>query len=762
LVPHEYFRAGNASNFNPRKIREREQQGGRFLEEIQHRKIISLLQETQSGLSTDEIAKRLGLSRTTATKYLNSLVVSGQVNRRKAGPAKIYSLSARLPAKEILSRLPDRVLVLDDTYTVREVSDSFLATFEVTRDQVEGRDVTGTVIGPGLVDRIRDPVKQGMAGIDAAVNAWVPVQKEWKSFHIRIVPLVFDWGGNGVVIMLEDRTGEVMAQEENALLASLLNIAPAAITVMDFSGRHLYSNQVNLDLHGYSAGEFLKLNIRDLDTPASAKKIDERMKALREAGELTFEVVHVHKNGTRIPLEIHTSVATWGGREVIICIATDISGRIEAERALRESEETFRAMVEQSVEGIIIVDFSGNVRFANRRALDIAECPPDLMMTETFNVFDLISREFQENAVRDLHQISRGIDSYEVFYKFLTLGQSEKWVACIGKKISFRGTPAVLISFRDVTERKQAEEELRESEQKFSALFENNPVPLTLASAQTGRFVDVNDAFLQDTGFTRREVIGKTATQLGLFADPVAYAKLVARLRDRKIVQAWEMACRVKNGGIRTCLFSSKMILMDGRPHIISTIENITERKAAESAFQTMVSSMIGTSGVESLDRITENLASWLKADCVMIGEILPGRDRVEVRSMLLDGKRIPEFSYSLKGTPCENAAEKGFCVYSDEVAKTFPGSRDLQEFGIRGYAGTPLRDYDGGIVGIICVMTREPLVLPPSAKEIIDIIAVKAAAGIRDRRLPETAGKKEVSAGRRTSRQRGHCPRGP
>lgn len=712
--------------------------GGGTLEKDTYRKIISLLRDVPKGLTIDEIAKAENLSRTTAAKYLNSLFVSGQLNMRKAGPAKVYSLSARLPADQVLSKSSDPVIILDEAYSIHEASDSFLRLFKA--GDLNGRDADSTVIGPVLIDRIRDPIKQAMAGKESLVDAWLPIGKEWRAFCIRVVPLAFGWGDKGVAVRLEDQTMEILAKEENSFLADMLNDSPAAITVLDFQGNHLYSNKMNLELHGYSSAEFLRLNIRDLDDPDSQKSIAGRMKYLKENGESSFEVVHIHKDGHRIPLEVHAKAVSWGDREVIVSIATDIternraeaeirenedkfrtifehspypisinsapeqkflavnpafleasgytegellgknpaeagfisladtaklaarsllSGRLENvplalkakdgrklhvifssipvtiagkssyltvtvevtrlkrveeellkktedldaanreltaidqelrrnndvlrknEQVLRENGETFRALVEQSTEGIIIVDFSGNVRFANRRALETAECPPDLFMTETFNLFDLISRDFQENAVHDFQQISRGIDSYEVFYKFLTLEQHEKWIACIGKKISFRGTPAILISFRDVTERKREEDALRESEQKFSTLFESNPVPLTLVSAENGRFVDVNNAFLNGTGFTRDEVIGRTATELGLFANPAEYSRMVARLRDQKEIQGLEMQCRRKNGEIQTCLFSSRIILMAGRPHIISTVENITGRKAA-------------------------------------------------------------------------------------------------------------------------------------------------------------------------------------
>ena len=110
------------------------------------------------------------------------------------------------------------------------------------------------------------------------------------------------------------------------------------------------------------------------------------------------------------------------------------------------------------------------------------------------------------------------------------------------------------------------------------------------------------------------------------------------------------------------------------------TDRDITQRKNTEVAFQAMVTSMVGTTGKNSLRKITENISSWLGAECVMVGEIQPDGQTVRVQSMLLDGKEVHDYSYTLKGTPCDDVAEKGFCLYPDNVISLFPESRDLVE----------------------------------------------------------------------------------
>ncbi len=207
------------------------------MNENHYQNIIGLLKDAQKGLTIEEISKNLNLSRITTTKYLNSLFVSGQVNMRKAGPAKVYTLSTRLPFDQILGQSSDLILVFDETYTVRKVNDSFLQAFGISKDQIENMDINTTFIGPGLIDRIRDHVKLGMAGKESVANAWIPLQKDWKVFRIRIIPLVFGWGEKGVVIMLEDRTGEIMANEESALLAELVNVSSDCHHGLRFYGK---------------------------------------------------------------------------------------------------------------------------------------------------------------------------------------------------------------------------------------------------------------------------------------------------------------------------------------------------------------------------------------------------------------------------------------------------------------------------------------------------------------------------------------------
>jgi len=164
---------------------------------------------------------------------------------------------------------------------------------------------------------------------------------------------------------------------------------------------------------------------------------------------------------------------------------------------------------------------------------------------------------------------------------------------------------------------------------------------------------------------------------------------------------------------------------------VMGIIRDITKIKSKDAAFRATVRSIVASIGLESLDRITESVASWLEADCVMIGEITPDKKQVRVLSMILDGNHVTDFFYTLKGSPCENVTEKGYCIYTKDAVRLFPTAKDMVELNIQGYVGTAMRNAKGQVMGILCVLTRRPLQAPPALQEIIDLIAVKATAEI-------------------------------
>ncbi|MCX6165751.1 MAG: PAS domain S-box protein [Ignavibacteriae bacterium] len=135
---------------------------------------------------------------------------------------------------------------------------------------------------------------------------------------------------------------------------------------------------------------------------------------------------------------------------------------------------------------------------------------------------------------------------------------------------------------RDITERKQAERALLESEQKFSTAFRLSPEAIILISAKDGKYVDVNETFLKEMEYNREDVISKTSQELNVFYDYKDRIKLINHVNKQGYVYGRECKYKTKTGKILTCLTSIVKVRIGEEQFYISSVNNITERKAAE------------------------------------------------------------------------------------------------------------------------------------------------------------------------------------
>jgi PAS domain S-box-containing protein len=138
----------------------------------------------------------------------------------------------------------------------------------------------------------------------------------------------------------------------------------------------------------------------------------------------------------------------------------------------------------------------------------------------------------------------------------------------------------------DITEPKQAEEALRESEQKFSILFEKAAFAIALSRLSDGVIVDVNEAFERTFGYPKQEVVGRTTLDLGINPDPESRARILAALKEGGSVRKLELTLRVKSGELRILSVNVDLVEIGNQKYILNLTHDITERKRAEAALR--------------------------------------------------------------------------------------------------------------------------------------------------------------------------------
>ncbi len=169
-----------------------------------------------------------------------------------------------------------------------------------------------------------------------ATGIWRHLKRDGSIIDVEVTTHELEFDGRRARLALAlDITERRTAEEKLAILAQLSDLSPLGITVHDPEGRYFYANQKACEMHGYTMEEFLTLNVRDINVPASAGLFAERVRHVMETGEASFEVEHYRKDGSTFPVEIFTKSTEWNGKKVLLSSGADISERkrAEAERA---------------------------------------------------------------------------------------------------------------------------------------------------------------------------------------------------------------------------------------------------------------------------------------------------------------------------------------------------------------------------------------------------------------------------------------------
>ncbi len=267
-------------------------------------------------------------------------------------------------------------------------------------------------------------------------------------------------------------------------------------------------------------------------------------------------------------------------KEFFVAVFDVITERKKAE----EAQGRLAAIVESAEDAIIGKDLNGIIQTWNVGAENIFGYKAEEVIGKTISL--LVPPGHTDEVPEILARIKQGehIENFETvrMRKDGTVIPVSLMFSAI-KDASGKVIGASKIA-HDITERKQAEEALRLSEEKFSLAFANNPAAIAMTRLEDGLFLDVNDTWLAMNGYSRDEVIGLSARRLPIWPTVEAGARFVQALREKGSLRGWEQEFRRKSGEVFVAQLSAQVLTVRGDKVVLSTLVDITERKRAEEA----------------------------------------------------------------------------------------------------------------------------------------------------------------------------------
>ena len=407
-------------------------------------------------------------------------------------------------------------------------------------------------------------------------------------FHIRAVR---DADGRPIALegFLEDISERKRAERELKFTQFAIDKTIDQAFWMTPDGRCFYVNEAACAALGYSRDELEGMSIWDVDPNVSPENAEEYWQQLKNKGSVRFESLHQSKDGRTYPVEVRSNYVNFDGKEYSCAFVADISERQRAEQQLRQASlvlENSPAVLFRwkAEEGWPVEMVSGNV-------IQFGYLPEELL-SGTVPYAALVHPEDLGRVIAELQeQISRGENKLNQEYRIVTKQGEVRWVddrTLIERDAEGRVTQYQGIVM-DITDRKRAEEALRESERKYRSIVEHAPFGIT-RSTRDGKLVSVNPALAAilkyDSAQELQETINRSSIQEVLFPKPSERAPLVENVLTRDSWYVFNNRLRCKDGSFVICRVHSRRIVNEGgqASEFESYQENITDQLAAEQA----------------------------------------------------------------------------------------------------------------------------------------------------------------------------------
>jgi PAS domain S-box-containing protein len=336
------------------------------------KKIKSLLRFHRNGLTITDIAEKLRLNRNSTAKYLEILLISGDVNLNNFGPAKVYTYSQKMPVSAMLKFSADFILLIDNEMHVLDANENALSILGTTRENLIGN----------LIEKVKSPLiaRLDITHVFEEISSKgevtrefsIPLQDEDHHFRIRLIPTVFDTMDEGITIIGEDITKQIQFEESLMISETRYRAIVQDLTYVICrwrpDGEITFINELFSRFIGIPCNKVVGKSIFTYIVPEDLPLIKEKITQLiRGQPTVSLEIRLIDNEGTIRWYQWNIRGIYDHNGALVECqsVGRDINTEREQAQKIRESEERFHMITDHSPFPISIIDRSGNNLYVN-------------------------------------------------------------------------------------------------------------------------------------------------------------------------------------------------------------------------------------------------------------------------------------------------------------------------------------------------------------------------------------------------------------
>lgn len=371
---------------------------------------------------------------------------------------------------------------------------------------------------------------------------------------------------------------EELLKESQTKLKSFFKDNPSIILIINPSNKKIINaNDAACHFYGWSRSDLTKMKISDINTLPEEELVEE-IELARKQKKNHFSFKHRLANGSIRDVEVSSGPFILRGKHLLYSVIKDVTEKKQLEEMFKQSFliSPDSISINRIKDGVYVDINNTFTKLTGYTKEDVKEK----------NSVDLGIWTHPEDRIKLIKTLKKGEEVLNLETQFTSKDGTIRTGLLSATFMDVNDEKCILSITRDITEKIKFENDFRLSEEKFSKVFKISPDSINITRLKDGVYLDINDGYTALTGYTREDIIGKSAIDIHIWVNIEDRNKLIRELTEHGKVMNFEAPFRIKNGSIKTGLISANLIDIESEKCILIIVRDITERRLAEEALK--------------------------------------------------------------------------------------------------------------------------------------------------------------------------------